>query len=177
MATSQGDRTVEPPPTLDLAAVIGAAEAAELPCVLIGGFSVIYHGYIRATQDIDLLIPAEERAVPAILRFARAVDGIRTATGRPPSETEARAADHLRLRTRYGLVDLLKAGPPPLDFQTVSASAEQTTLRGQPIKIANLATLVALKRLADRPDPDRRDLRKLEEIHGPLPELPGFKLP
>jgi len=157
--------------------VIGAAEAAGLPCVLIGGFSVIYHGYIRATEDIDLLIPSDRAATRAVVRFARAVDGVRTTTGRPLTAGEAAQADHLRLRTRYGLVDLLKAGVPPLDFATVNANAEQTTLRGQPIRVANLATVVALKRLANRPDPDRIDLRRLEEIHGALPDLPGLKIP
>lgn len=41
----------------DLEGVIADANAVGLECVVIGGFSVIYHGHIRATKDSDLLVP------------------------------------------------------------------------------------------------------------------------
>jgi len=58
----------------DLSGVL-AANAAGLPCVVIGGFSVIYHGYVRATKDSDLLVGDGADADAAVLRFlARALD-------------------------------------------------------------------------------------------------------
>jgi hypothetical protein len=41
-----------------------------------------------------------------------------------------------------------------------------------PAPVCSLADLVALKRLAGRPQ-DLEDLRRLETAHGELPELPG----
>jgi hypothetical protein len=53
----------------DLAGVVADAEAAGLEYVVIGGFSVIYHGYIRATKESDLLVPDGGDADAAVLRF------------------------------------------------------------------------------------------------------------
>jgi hypothetical protein len=41
----------------DLAGVVADAEAAGLAYVVIGGFSVVVNGYLRATEDSDLLVP------------------------------------------------------------------------------------------------------------------------
>ena len=41
----------------DLAGVVADANAAGLPHVVIGGFAVIAHGYLRATKDSDILVP------------------------------------------------------------------------------------------------------------------------
>jgi hypothetical protein len=51
----------------DLAGVIADAGAAGLEHVVIGGFSVIFHGFVRATRDSDLLVPDGEDADEAIL--------------------------------------------------------------------------------------------------------------
>ena len=41
---------------------------------MIGGFAVIYHGHIRATEDSDLLVPDGPEADAAVLRFLERVD-------------------------------------------------------------------------------------------------------
>lgn len=83
-----------------------------------------------------------------------------------------READTIRVSSRFGPVDLLREGEPPLDFKTVSDAAIRLDYHGQPARVASLASLVAFKRLADRPR-DRLDLAELERIHGPLPTWPG----
>ena len=51
-----------PPESPDLVGVITAANQAELPYVIIGGFAVIANQYVRATEDVDLLI-SDDRAL------------------------------------------------------------------------------------------------------------------
>ena len=50
----------------DLDGVVADANAAGLPYVVIGGFSVIAHGYLRATRDSDLLVPDGPEADPGL---------------------------------------------------------------------------------------------------------------
>ncbi len=55
----------------DLAGVVADANAVGLQYVVIGGFAVIAHGYLRATKDSDLLVPdgAEgRRSHPSLFR-------------------------------------------------------------------------------------------------------------
>lgn len=160
----------------DLAGVVADANAAGLSHVVIDGFAVIAHAYVRATKDTDLLVPDGPDADAAILRFLERTDAVRLSDGHVLAAEDVTGVEHLRVNTRDGIVDILRGGLPPLDYQTVSARAETVELRGQKVRIASLRSLVGLKRLANRPDPDRIDLRRLEAIHGPLPidPIPGL---
>ncbi len=161
---------VPPPPDApDLAAIVAAANDAGLPYVIIGGFAVIAHQYVRATEDVDLLVSGDRALDPALLRFLAAIGAQRQ--GAPVTELALRNADTLRVRSRFGLVDILREGIPPLDFKTVSDGALEVAFHGQVTRVASLESLVAFKRLADRPR-DRLDLLELERIHGALPDTP-----
>ena len=159
----------------DLAGVIADAESVGLPHVVIGGFGVIYHGYIRATKDSDILVPDGEDADGAVLRFLERSEGRRLHDGKALELSDVGTAEHLRVSTRHGIVDILRGGPPPLDFETVAKQAEETDWEGQTIRVASLASLVGFKRIANRPR-DQLDLAELEAIHGALPiePIPGL---
>ena len=158
-----------------LAGVVADATESGLPHVVIGGFSVIAHGYIRATRDCDLLVPDGPDADTALLRFCELADGRRIGEDVPISSADIAGAENLRFNSRHGLVDVLRGGAPPLDYDTVSARADEIEWGGQMIRFASLASLVGFKRLARRPQ-DRVDLAELEAIHGELPiePIPGL---
>lgn len=159
----------------DLDGVVAAANAVGLPYVVIGGFSVIANGFVRATKDSDLLVPDRDVADKAILRFLARVEATRLHDDKVLTETEVMAADHLRVRSRYGIVDLLRGGLPPLDFESVAAHAIEGEVGGEPARFASLRSIVGFKRLAGRPQ-DRRDLEELKALYGELPEdkIPGL---
>jgi len=160
----------------DLAGVVRDAEEVGLKHVVIGGFAVIAHGHVRATKDSDLLVDDGPDADAALLRFLERVEGRRLRDGKTLTREDVTAAENLRVNSRHGIVDIMRGGLPPLDYDTVAQRAETVAFRGQPVRVASLRSLVAFKRLADRPDPDRSDLRNLEAIHGPLPTdpIPGL---
>jgi hypothetical protein len=160
----------------DLAGVVADADAVGLDYVVIGGFSVIYHGHVRATKDSDLLVPDGPDADAAVLRFLERVDGRRLRDDKVLTPEDVASGQHLRINSRRGIVDLMRGGLPPLDYETVAARAETVEFLGQTVRIASLRSVVGFKRLAHRPDPDRSDLRNLEAIHGPLPiePIPGL---
>jgi hypothetical protein len=160
----------------DLASVVADADEAGLAHVVIGGFAVIAHGHVRATKDSDLLVPDGPDADAAVLRFLERVDGRRLRDGKVLTPDDVAGGQHLRVNSRHGIIDIMRGGLPPLDYETVAARAETVEFRGQKVRVAGLASLVGFKRLAHRPDPDRSDLRNLEAIHGPLPiePIPGL---
>lgn len=159
----------------DLTGVLADANAAGLPCVVIGGFSVIYHGYIRATRDSDLLVDDGPDTDAAILRFLARADARRLRDRKELDAQDVSRAEHLRVCSRHGIVDILRGGVPPLDFETVAGSALEVQIDGQPARVAALRSLVGFKRLANRPQ-DRLDLSELEAIYGSLPieSIPGL---
>jgi hypothetical protein len=159
----------------DLDGVVADANAVGLPYVVIGGFSVIAHGYLRATKDSDLLVPDGAQADEAIHRFLERVDATRLADGRRLAPADIDGADHLRVRSRHGIIDVMRGGLPPLDYDSVAAGAITLERKGEPAPFASLRSLVGFKRLAGRGQ-DRIDLENLERVHGVLPidPIPGL---
>lgn len=167
-----------PPDTLsgpDLAGVVADADAVGLEHVVIGGFSVIFHGYVRATKDSDLLVPDGPDADNAVSRFLELINARRLRDDKALTLEEIAGVDSLRVNSRHGIIDIMRGGLPPLDFDTVSARADTTEWNGQTIRIAALPSIVGFKRLAGRPQ-DKLDLDELEAIHGELPvePIPGL---
>jgi hypothetical protein len=142
---------------------------------VIGGFSVIANGFIRATKDSDLLVPDGSEADEAIQRFLDRTEATRLYDGKALTLEDVAGAHHIRVATRHGIVDLIRGGLPPLDYDTVAENAFTIDIGGQPARVAGLPSVVGFKRLADRPQ-DRRDLEELESFHGELPvePIPGL---
>jgi len=136
---------------------------------VIGGFAVIAHDYVRATEDVDLLIPEDPENDERCAAALAALGAVWASDGWALGDRSLVGRAHSRLLTGRGLVDLLREGEPPLDYATVAAGAERAELGSGEFLLAGLASLVRLKRLAGRPR-DRLDIEELEARHGELPD-------
>lgn len=143
--------------------------------VIIGGFAVIANQFVRATEDIDLLIPDDVENDERVLEALRALNSVRASDDSRLTGSMLIGQENLRVKSDAGLIDLIRGGPPPLDFDTVEAAAIEGSFGGPRFKVAGLRSIVAFKRLAGRPR-DRLDLEALAEIHGELPvdPIPGL---
>lgn len=160
-------------PELDVAAAAMVAESARF--VVVGGFSVIANRFIRATEDIDFLVPDDDENDRRVLAALAKLGGVRLRDDAPLADEHLIGQAHLRAKTRAGVVDVMRGGLPPLDFATVEERAMPADYGGAAFLVAGLGSIVAFKRLADRPR-DRNDLIGLAEIHGELPveSIPGL---
>lgn len=161
----------------DLSGVVADANEVGLEYVVIGGFSVIYHGYVRATKDSDLLVPDGHDVDAAILRFLERIDGRRLRDEKILTSADVAQAQHLRVDSRRGIIDIMRGGLPPLDYETVAQAAVHVDIDGHRAPVASLPSVVGFKRLAGRPQ-DRLDLSELEAIYGQLPiePIPGLDI-
>ena len=160
-------------PKLDVAAAAMVGAGARF--VVIGGFAVIANRFVRATEDVDFLVPDDPANDRRVLAALRALAAVRQRDEAPLRDEHLLGQNHLRAVTDAGLIDIVRGGVPPLDFETVVAAAMRADYDGLEVPIASLRSLVGFKRLAGRPQ-DRQDLERLAEIHGPLPEdpIPGL---
>jgi hypothetical protein len=154
----------------DDAALIRHLTQHEIPHVVIGGWAVIAHGYIRTTRDIDVLVPETPSVRRKVGRAMREINA-HTLAGKQLEADMLLPDQGWQLDTDHGRIDVLLEGAPPLDFESVRDTALEAELDGEPLLIADLAHLVGFKRLAGRPQ-DKADLDELEQLHGPLPILP-----
>jgi hypothetical protein len=152
----------------DLDGVVADANAVNLPYVVIGGFSVIANGFVRATKDSDLLVPDGAEADEAILRFLERAGATRLYDGQVLTAGDIADSHHVRVMSRHGIIDIMRGGLPPLDYETVAANSMPTQVGSEVAPVASLRSLVGFKRLADRGQ-DRLDLEELKALHGELP--------
>jgi hypothetical protein len=161
----------------DDAALIRQLKTHAIPHVVIGGWAVIAHGYIRTTRDVDVLVPDTPDVRRTVGVALHEVNG-QTLNGKPLTANAVLPDQGWQLDTNHGRIDVLLEGVPPLDFESVRDTALEAELAGEPVLIADLAHLTGFKRLAGRPQ-DKADLAELEQLHGPLPilRIPGLDPP
>jgi len=141
--------------------------------VLVGGVATVLHGFARLTADVDLVVdltPAEARkAIDALVGL-----GLRP---RPPVDPVAFADADVReswVRDRgMRVFSLWDPSQPmrevdlfvehPIDFEELFARAEIVSLDTTTVRVASIPDLIALKRLANRPQ-DVADIEALEAI-------------
>jgi Nucleotidyltransferase of unknown function (DUF6036) len=156
-------------PELDVAVAAMVAEDARF--VVVGGFSVIANRFVRATEDIDFLVPDDSENDQRVLSALRRLDGVRLRDEQLLEESHLIDQTHLRAKTTAGVIDIMRGGLPPLDFDTVEERAMGADYGGVEFLVAGLSSIVGFKRLADRAR-DRNDLIGLAEVHGDLPTEP-----
>jgi len=160
-------------PELDVAIFAMLAEHARF--VVVGGFAVIANRYVRATEDIDFLVPDDVDNDRRVLAALLKLDGLRLRDDAPLQEGHLLGKSHLRAKTSAGVIDIMRGGLPPLDYETVEERAIRAEDDGVEFLVAGLSSVVGFKRLAGRPR-DRNDLLGLAEVHGALPtdSIPGL---
>jgi hypothetical protein len=117
----------------DLAGVVADANAVGLSYVVIGGLSVIANGYLRATNDSDLLVPDGTETDAAIERFLDVAQATRLYDGKELTPLDIAGSHHLRLNSRHGIIDIMRGGLPPLDYDLAELEAFHGELPTDPI--------------------------------------------
>lgn len=160
-------------PELDVAVKAMVTSGARF--VVIGGFSVIANRFVRATEDIDFLVPDDEANDRRVVAALRQLEAVRLRDDEPVADEDLIDRAHLRVRSDAGVIDIMRGGLAPLDFATVEERAMHADYGDVEFLVAGLSSIVGFKRLADRPR-DRNDLLGLAEIHGELPKdpIPGL---
>jgi hypothetical protein len=160
-------------PELDIQGILERLAAAGVSHIVIGGVAVGFHGYVRATKDLDI-VPAPdrdnlERLVAVLKALDAELDGagdFEAAELPDPLDPDTLAlGGNWVLQTRLGRFDVMQwLGEREL-WEMLSPSAVEVDLDGVPVKVASYEDLVALKQQAARPS-DLEDLERLRQARG-----------
>jgi predicted nucleotidyltransferase len=133
--------------------------------VVIGGIAVQAHGYIRSTQDLDLI------ARPTMLNLTRLSEALADLAAEPRGRARVNVTDpHLlrraplvQIMTRAGPLDLLNiehVAGAPRGYDELREAALTIELHGMQLAVAGLSDLVRMKRAAGR----EHDLADIEAL-------------
>ena len=138
---------------------------AEVRFVLVGGLAVNAWGYLRTTQDVDVVPdPASENLakLDAVLRdLGGKVEVGERLLDSAAISTFLRAGDRTYVATDLGHVDVLQGLPQIPPFAVLDAEAKEVDLDGLSVRICSFEHLREMKRSSNRAR-DRDDLDALE---------------
>jgi hypothetical protein len=149
--------------------LLGALDQAHVEFVIIGGFALAPHGYVRATKDMDIVpepSPANLARLASALRSLEAhvdlgdIDA--DELGLKPDEQGLNAGDNWALQTRFGRLDVMQDVPGLRDYQRLRAGAVEVS----GAFYAGYEDLISMKAASGREE-DLRDIGALERARRP----------
>jgi len=154
--------------------LIAALDAARIAYVVIGGFAVAAHGYVRATKDLDIVPSPAPDNLERLAGLLRDLDAQLYGTGDfdaaefpfdPLDPKQLAGGGNFLLQTRLGRLDMMQWVPgieAESAYEHLSASATSITVWGHPVWVCSMDDLVIMKRTAGR----RQDLDDLSHLGG-----------
>lgn len=153
------------PTTSDLVVLCRALNEAGARYLVIGGFAINYHGYIRATEDIDILVAAD---LENQRRTKQALEVLPDKAIRELGEEDFRDYIVVRVSDEI-LVDVMTAACG-VEFEEASRGIEWATFEGVAIPFASPELLLRLKQTVRESDvADRIFLHRHLAAKGPKP--------
>ena len=150
-----------------------ALNGAHVRYVVVGGFATVLHGYARLTGDVDLavdLAPAAARlAIQTLLDLGLQPRAPVDPHGFADPAVRRRwfTAHHIRVLSLWDPANPMREidvfVEPPLPFEDLWRDAEIIALDTTTVRIASIPHLIAMKRLAGRPQ-DLADIEALEAL-------------
>lgn len=152
--------------TLDLRALLRALAEADVRYLIVGGVAVAAHGYVRATEDVNLVPDPDLENLRRLANTLVSLEArLPLAADRPFEARDLAPGRNLTLDTPLGGVDVVQrvAGVP--SFAVLEESAIASDVEGVPLRICSLEHLRAMKEAAGRTI-DRADLERLPPTRG-----------
>lgn len=149
----------------DLRALLEALHDHDVRFVVIGGIAVGAHGFVRATEDLDLVPdPDHENLQRLTAALAQLDSTLPTVGGRPfDPATDAgviRRGGNVTATTKFGALDVVQRAQGVPSYTQLTEDAVDSELLGIPVRICSLANLRAMKQTQSR----TRDLLDLENL-------------
>lgn len=158
---------------LDIQGILAELDRGDVEFLVIGGIAVGFHGFVRATKDVDIVPAPDPSNLDRLTRVLNHLDAEVEGAGEFSAEELPNPLDpgalalggNWVLRTRLGRCDIMQWIGDEALWERLSPAAIEADIDGLAIKIVGFEDLVALKEAAGRPE-DVADLRRLRQARG-----------
>ena len=150
------------PGALNPAGLLGTLSACGVDFVVIGALAVGAHSEVRATGDVDVMVPIGDEANKLALQNALEQLGAVLLSSEHGGVDPAAGDPYptVMFRTRYGKLDILYRPDGSDSYPKVKQRSLETKINGQRVHVAGKNDLVRMKLAAGRTD-DFRDVANL----------------
>lgn len=149
----------------DLHALLEALNEHGVDFIVIGGVAVGAHGYVRGTEDLDLVPDPDSKNLARLTEALKRLESILPTVGDRPfdPDTDAgviRRGGNVTAMTKFGGLDVVQRARGVPSFTQLNEDAVDSDLLGVPVRVCSLTRLREMKEAQDR-EQDRADLANL----------------
>lgn len=151
----------------DLRALLETLHDHDVRFVVIGGVAVGAHGFVRGTEDLDLVPDPDSENLSRLTQALAALEStLPTVDERPfdPASDASviRRGGNVTAMTRFGGLDVVQRAQGVPSYSQLAEDAVESELLGIPVQVCSLAALRKMKQAQSRTQ-DRLDLENLPE--------------
>jgi hypothetical protein len=151
----------------DLRSLLAALHDHDVRFIVIGGVAVGAHGYVRGTEDLDLVPDPDPENLQRLTEALEELDStLPTVEGRrfdPATDARViRRGGNVTADTRFGGLDVVQRAQGVPSYSQLVNDAVKSELLGVPVHVCSLARLREMKQAQGR-EQDRADLANLPE--------------
>jgi hypothetical protein len=151
----------------DLRALLEALTKRRVRFVVIGGVAVGAHGYVRGTEDLDLVPDPDPenltRLTEALGELDSTLPTVEERSFDPVSDAGViQRGGNVTAMTKFGELDVVQRARGVPSYSQLAEDAVKSTLLGISVLVCSLARLREMKEAQDR-EQDRADLANLPE--------------
>ena len=154
----------------DFRKILAVLSRHQIPFIVIGGHAVIQHGYVRATEDIDIIFQRSKESEESLLKALTEISACWISNEKDPFTGLEKLVpvdisyiknNHLMmLSTEFGYLDIFDYLPGFPNETLEAVFSRSISLNG--VKYLSLPDLIRMKKASGRPK-DINDILELEE--------------
>jgi hypothetical protein len=153
----------------DLRSLLGALNDHGVEFVVIGGVAVGAHGYVRGTEDLDLVPNPDPANLDRLANALQDLDSTLPTVGDRPFEptdaTVIRRGGNVTADTKFGGLDVVQRATGVPGYPELTEDAVASELLGVFVRVCSLTRLRAMKEAQGRAQ-DQADLANLPDTDG-----------
>lgn len=151
----------------DLRALLELLHEKDVRFVVIGGVAVAAHGYVRGTEDLDLVPDPDpenlDRLTTALDELGSTLPTVKGRRFDPTTDARVvRRGGNVTADTRFGGLDVVQRARGVPAYAQLDQDAVESELLGVPVRVCSLARLREMKEAQGRTQ-DKADLENLPE--------------
>lgn len=151
----------------DLRALLDALHEHDVRFVVIGGVAVGAHGFVRGTEDLDLVPDPDPDNLRRLVHALEALESTLPTVGDRPFDPTRdagviRRGGSVTAMTKFGELDVVQRAQGVPGYSQLVEDAVESELLGIPVQVCSLTRLREMKRAQNRTQ-DQLDLENLPE--------------
>jgi len=137
-------------PLVDMRGLIRGLHSHDVEYILFGALAMILYGYVRTTEDLDVLIAPEQENLDRVAEWLISIDAVLKLNPNrrfgPRERWGLHKGSNATVLTTLGQVDVVQRLPGLPDWPQLMEEAELYEIEDLTVPVLNRATLIELKR-------------------------------